>query len=151
MISPSQSLCYWKTAQRNAGNSQVPSGIWTRSRMWAAKSLRFNFLPCYGTRWLFSNITDALHQCFSWVSSYIHKLRARICLNVTSSLILSSRPLLSLPIGLFLCRFRTKMLHLFIVSTLLATCPAHIFLFDLITLTISYCVKVRITLELLLM
>jgi hypothetical protein len=53
-----------------------------------------------------------------------------------SILILSTHVSLGIPSGIFPFVFLTKILYVFLLSTIRATCPAHLILLDLIILII---------------
>jgi hypothetical protein len=90
-----------------------------------------NIPAFYGTRSFISVFTRGLHWSLSWASSIqsitSHPILLRFILTLSTHL------LFYLPSGLFPSGFPTNILYAFIFS-ILATCPAHIILFDLINL-----------------
>ena len=74
------------------------------------------------------------NQYLSWVQST--QFLALIPIYLRLILILSSHPCLGLPKGLFPVGLPVKILKTLLPSSIMATCPAHLNLLDLITLTI---------------
>ena len=88
----------------------------------------------YRTRRFNAAFTMALQYSLSWVEST--QFPALIHISSRSILILSSHLRLSLPKGLFPVGFPVKILKVLLLSSILATCPAHQNRLDLITLTV---------------
>ena len=94
------------------------------------------FPAFYGTRRFITAFTSALHLYLSWASS-----NESIPSHLTSwrsILILSSHLRLGIPSCLFSFRFPTKTLYTNLLSTIRATCLAHLILLDFITRTKTY-------------
>ena len=88
----------------------------------------------YGT-WRFNAaFTRALQYSLSWAEST--KLPALISISSRSIIIQTSHLRRGLPKGLFPVGLPVKILKALLPSSILATCPAHLNLLDLITLTI---------------
>jgi len=85
-----------------------------------------------------------IHKCSPSIPilSQINPVHAPHSTSWRYILILSSHLLLGLPSGLFLSGFPTKILHTPLLSPVLATCPAHLFLLNLGTRTI-FCDEYR--------
>jgi len=88
----------------------------------------------YGTRRFITAFTNARHLSLSWARSI--KSIPPHPISWRSILILSSNLRLGLPNGLFPSGFPTKTLYTSFLSTIRATCPAHLILLDFITQTI---------------
>ena len=92
---------------------------------------KFSF---YGIRKFIAAFTSAFHLSLSWANSIQSpRLPPTSCKSI---LILSSHLRLGLPNGLFPSGFPTNTLCTPLSSLIRATCPAHLILLDLITLTI---------------
>ena len=92
------------------------------------------FPAFYGTRTFITAVTSVRHlslSCASSIQSILpHPTSWR------SVLILSSHLRLGLPNGLFLSGFPTKTVYTTLLSTIRATCPAHLILLDCLTRTV---------------
>ena len=92
------------------------------------------FVPLFRTRRFITAFTNAHHLSLSWVRS-IQSMPPHPT-SWRSILILSSHLRLGLTSGLFPSGFPAKILYTPLLSTIRATCPAHLILLDLITRTI---------------
>jgi hypothetical protein len=106
-----------------------------QSPSWEANWLQpvKKFPAFYGTRKFITALTSARHLPLSWASpiqsTHPHRTSRR------SVVILSSLLRLGLPSGLLPSGFPTKTLYVPLLSTIRATCPAHLILLDFITRT----------------
>jgi hypothetical protein len=85
------------------------------------------FLAIYGTRRFIKVLTTACHWSLS---------RSRRIQSFSQPVCLRSHLCLRLRSGVLPSRFPTKKLYAFLISSMRATCPAHIIPFHSITLTI---------------
>jgi len=82
-------------------------------------------------------LVPGVHYCIhrSWpldlVLSQMNSVHA-----LTTYFLLCSHVYLGLPSGLFCSCFLTKILYTFLISPMCATCPVHLILLDMITITI---------------
>jgi len=91
------------------------------------------FPAFHGTQRFITAFTSARHLSLSWASSI-----QSIPPHPTSwrSILLSSHLCLGLPSGFFTSGFPTKTLYMPLLSSICATCPAHLILLNLIIQTI---------------
>ena len=92
------------------------------------------FPAFYGTWRFITAFTSAQHLSLSWATS-IQSMPSHPT-SCRPILILSSHLRLGLPSGLFPSGFPTKTLYTPLLSPILATCPTHLILLELITRTI---------------
>ena len=106
-----------------------------RSRVLLEKLTSFQlvekFPAFYGTRRFITSFTSPCHLSLSWANS-IQSIPPH-SIPWGSILILSPHLRLRLPSGLFPSGFATKTLCMSLLSSIRATCPAHLILFDFIS------------------
>jgi len=94
------------------------------------------FPTFYGTRWFLTALTSTRHLSLPLARS-IQSMPTHPT-SWTSILILSSHLHLGLHSGLFPSGFSTKTLHKPLLSPMCATCPAHLILFGLHSLSVLF-------------